>query len=123
MIPYHLKSLKLSVPKSHAQKSGLRSITPIDELDKKLNEIFSINMRKIVKETWNKRVKEYERKINSGDISDLIIALKELDTLDKSYSEKVLFESALNMLSSEYAVSSGMDNEKAKKIIIQLCRT
>ena len=114
------KNLILHIPKYQAKKSGMRPITPKHIIEKHIYKLCKKKKEKIHKEIWNKRIKEYEKKINSGNIQNIVEVLKELKNLEKSYSEKVLFEQAINMLSLEYSISIGIEKKEAKKKILSL---
>jgi len=70
---------------------------------------------------WSKRAQEYELKINSGDITLLAEVIRDLhknsDDPDRSYSERVIYESALNRLAGEFAVVREIDFEAAVTLL------
>lgn len=113
----NVKNLTLRIPKTQAKKCGMRFLTSISVLEKIFEDICKEEYIKPNKEIWNKRVKEYEKKINSGNINNVVSVLKELNISDKSYSEKILFEEALDMLSEEYSISKGIKKSEAKKYV------
>ena len=61
---------------------------------------------------WSKRALEYEQKINSGDVRLLGEVLRDLyrrdGDVDRSYSERQLYESALERFINEYASVKGV---------------
>ena len=79
---------------------------------------------KISRGMWSRRAKEYESKINSGNIilvAEVVRDLhKNVDDPDRSYSERVIYESALNRLSSEYAAIQNVDQNKASEDLMKI---
>lgn len=65
---------------------------------------------------------EYENKVNSGDIRLLAEVLRDLtrdiSDADRSYSERLIYESALERLSTEYSLIKNISIDEAKEEII-----
>ena len=68
---------------------------------------------------WSRRAQEYEQKINSGDLMSIAEVVRDLhrndDQREQSYSERQLYEAALDRLTREVAAVSGMDEAGAQK--------
>jgi CarD family transcriptional regulator len=64
---------------------------------------------------WSRRAQEYEQKINSGDILSIAEVVRDLHRSDgqreQSYSERQLYEAALERLTREIAVVRGGDDD------------
>ncbi|MEQ8367139.1 MAG: CarD family transcriptional regulator, partial [Roseicyclus sp.] len=62
---------------------------------------------------WSRRAQEYEQKINSGDLISIAEVVRDLhradDQREQSYSERQLYEAALERLTRELAAVKGMD--------------
>ena len=105
----------LRVPVKRAASAGLRLLCSMDKFHN-VFEVFQMKA-KTSKGMWSKRAHEYELKINSGDIDLLAEVVRDLfknvDDPERSYSERVIYESALNRLAGEYAVIHGLSLEKA----------
>ena len=75
---------------------------------------------------WSRRAQEYESKINSGDIMLLAEVLRDLtrdiDDADRSYSERVIYETAIYRLAGEYSVIAGLTIEKSQEEIIKIAK-
>ena len=114
-------NMTLRIPTKRAEAVGLRPLCTKDYLEK----VFSIlqSRPKTSKGMWSRRAQEYETKINSGDIASIAEVVRDLhknvDDPDRSYSERVIYESALNRLSGEYAAIEMIDAEKAIKFVIE----
>ena len=113
----HLKKEKLfiRVPINKAQKVGIRFIISNKDIDKIM--LILGEKPKSQRGIWSKRAIEYEMKINSGDlllIAEVIRDLyRESNNADRSYSEKVIYDLALDRLASEYALLYKMDQKEA----------
>ncbi|WPX97002.1 CarD family transcriptional regulator [Candidatus Bandiella woodruffii] len=124
VISFDNTSMTLRVPKSRANKVGLRHLNSNEFLDRAL-DILSGNEIKLHKGMWSKRVQQYENKINSGDIIAIAEVIKELhvniEKSERSYSEKVIYNDALERLAGEYAATHKLElNEAINKLRAKL---
>ncbi len=105
----------LRVPVKRATHVGLRPLCTLDKFTKVFN-VLQMKSR-VSKGMWSKRAQEYEIKINSGDIHSLAEVARDLhknsDDPERSYSERIIYESALNRLAGEYAAIKGIETDKA----------
>jgi CarD family transcriptional regulator len=66
---------------------------------------------------WSRRAQEYEQKINSGDLLSIAEVVRDLhraeDQPEQSYSERQLYEAALERLTREVAAVDGLDEAVA----------
>ena len=66
---------------------------------------------------WSRRAQEYEQKINSGDLIAIAEVVRDLhrqdDQREQSYSERQLYEAALERLTREIAAVAGNDENAA----------
>jgi CarD family transcriptional regulator len=77
---------------------------------------------------WSRRAQEYEAKINSGDIVAIAEVVRDLyrseSQPEQSYSERQLYEAALDRLSREIAVVQHVtETEAVKEIESQLAKS
>jgi CarD family transcriptional regulator len=77
---------------------------------------------------WSRRAQEYEAKINSGDIVAIAEVVRDLyrseSQPEQSYSERQLYEAALDRLSREIAVvQHSTETEAIKEIESQLAKS
>jgi len=74
---------------------------------------------KVKRAMWSRRAQEYEQKINSGDLIAIAEVVRDLhrtdDQREQSYSERQLYEAALERLTREVAAVAGGDEIGAAK--------
>ena len=79
---------------------------------------------KVKKIMWSRRAQEYENKINSGNpvaIAEVIRDLHRNENLaEQSYSERQIYEQALDRLSNEYAVFENISAADATQKILDI---
>ena len=118
------EKLTIKIPVNSAEKIGLRHLVSKTEMD----EIFVILRSgvKKLKGMWSRRAQEYETKINSGDIVLLAEVLRDLtrdiEDGERSYSERIIYETAVNRLASEYSIVCGVDFEEARDKVISTAK-
>jgi CarD family transcriptional regulator len=78
---------------------------------------------RIKRTMWSRRAQEYEAKINSGDLVSIAEVVRDLHRAsgqpEQSYSERQLYEAALDRLSREIAAVQHMTETEAVKEIEQ----
>jgi CarD family transcriptional regulator len=109
----------LKVPTSKVTAVGMRKLSETDTVEKALT---TLSGRARIKRTmWSRRAQEYEAKINSGDLVTIAEVVRDLYRSDtqpeQSYSERQLYEAALDRMSREIsAVRKLIDSESLKVI-------
>ena len=122
VISFAKEKMILRVPKSRAVKTGLRHLTSATDFE----DVIKVLKQKARngKGMWSKRAQEYEQKINSGEIIKIAEVLRDLHKNvgdnDRSYSERVIYEAALERLSTEYAASAKLDKPEACARLVEL---
>lgn len=117
---FEREKLTIKIPMNSADKIGLRHLISKSQMD----EVFAILRSgvKKLKGMWSRRAQEYETKINSGDIILLAEVLRDLtrdiEDSERSYSERIIYETAIHRLANEYSVIYGIDFEEAKEKVI-----
>ena len=107
--------MTLRIPTSKIQNVGLRKISD----EKTMAEAFETlkGKAKIRKVMWSRRAQEYENKINSGNpvaIAEVIRDLYRSENLaEQSYSERQIYEQAVERLASEVSVYNNCSMEEA----------
>lgn len=114
-INFRQDRLVLKVPVQKAQKSGLRPISSEERIN---DAITTLKGRaRIRRMMWSRRAQEYETKINSGDPVAIAEVLRDLkrsnDESEQSYSERQIYQSALERLAREYAAVENIAEQAA----------
>jgi len=115
VLDFEQEKLKLKVPTAKAISSGMRALSDDAQVKKAID---LLKGRARIKRTmWSRRAQEYEAKINSGDILAVAEVVRDLyratDQPEQSYSERQLFEAALDRLAREVAAVRKSDLSKA----------
>ena len=122
VISFVKDKMTLRVPKTRASKIGLRDLSSEDQIDSAIQILKT--KAKVSKGMWSKRAQEYETKINSGSIIAIAEVLRDLhknvDESDRSYSEKIIYDLAMNRLVNEYSVSMSLDRDEAQNKILSI---
>jgi len=111
--------LTLRVPTSKLEQAGVRKLAE-DNIVQRAMETLKGRAR-IKRTMWSRRAQEYEAKINSGDliaIAEVVRDLYRSETQpEQSYSERQLYESALDRMAREIAVVDKLDERTAMQRI------
>jgi CarD family transcriptional regulator len=79
---------------------------------------------KVKRTMWSRRAQEYEAKINSGDLISIAEVVRDLyrseTQPEQSYSERQLYESALDRMAREIAVVDKLDERTAMQRITEV---
>jgi CarD family transcriptional regulator len=107
--------MRLKLPVSKVKSSGLRKLSSKDRLKDALGTLQGRSqVRRVM---WSRRAQEYEAKINSGDpvaIAEVLRDLrKDTDESEQSYSERQIYQAALERLAREVAAIEKIDEKKA----------
>src|SRR6202163_4295963 len=111
--------MTLRVPVGKAKNSGLRRLSTRKEMD---TALATLKGRSRVKRAmWSRRAQEYEAKINSGDPVSIAEVVRDLyrseSQPEQSYSERQLYESALDRMAREVAAIERIDRDAAIGIL------
>ena len=109
----------LKVPTAKVTAVGMRKLAELEVVDKALG---TLSGRARVKRTmWSRRAQEYEAKINSGDLVTIAEVVRDLYRSDtqpeQSYSERQLYEAALDRMAREVAAVRKLIDSEALKVI------
>ena len=126
VINFMKDKMTLRVPTAKVANVGMRKLSEPALVKKALE---TLKGRARVKRTmWSRRAQEYEAKINSGDIVAIAEVVRDLyrseSQPEQSYSERQLYEAALDRLSREIAVvQHSTETEAVKEIECQLAKS
>jgi CarD family transcriptional regulator len=115
VISFERERMTLKVPITKVQESGLRKLANRKIID---NALKTLKGRVRVKRTmWSRRAQEYDAKINSGDPIQIAEVVRDLhrneDQPDQSYSERQMYQAALDRFSRELAAVENTAPEEA----------
>ncbi len=117
VISFEKDKMTLRVPTHKATEIGMRPLSAPDVVSKALDTLKG--KAKVKRAMWSRRAQEYEQKINSGDLMAIAEVVRDLyrndDQREQSYSERQLYEAALERLTREVAAVSGVDAGAAAK--------
>lgn len=119
VIDFQKDKMRLKVPVAKAQAIGMRKLSEGDYVERALKVVQG--KAKIKRTMWSRRAQEYDAKINSGDlisISEVVRDLFRADTQpEQSYSERQLYEAALDRMAREIAAVNKMSDTEAVHLI------
>ena len=117
VISFEKDKMTLRVPTHKATEIGMRSLSSPETVAKAMTTLKG--KAKAKKAMWSRRAQEYEQKINSGDLIAIAEVVRDLhrtdDQREQSYSERQLYEAALERLTREVAAVSGDGEASAGK--------
>ena len=125
VVHFDKDKMTLRVPVTKANTVGMRRLSSPEKMRSALK---TLKGRARIKRTmWSRRAQEYEAKINSGDIVAIAEVVRDLfrseSQPEQSYSERQLYEAALDRLSREIsAVQRITETEAIKEIEAALAK-
>jgi CarD family transcriptional regulator len=115
VIAFDQERMTLRVPIEKAKTSGLRKLSSRKIMDEALTTLKGRS--RVSRAMWNRRAQEYEAKINSGDPVSIAEVVRDLHRNagqpDQSYSERQIYEAALDRLARELAAVERIDKDSA----------
>jgi CarD family transcriptional regulator len=124
VITFEKDRMTLRLPIAKVRNSGLRRLATKKEM---LTALTRLKGRSRARRTmWSRRAQEYEAKINSGDPSSIAEVVRDLyrnaGQPDQSYSERQIYQAALDRLAREFAVIEKIDETTAAERLEQMLR-
>ena len=117
VISFEKDKMTLRVPTHKATEIGMRALSTPDVINHAMKTLKG--KAKVKRAMWSRRAQEYEQKINSGDLIAIAEVVRDLhrtdDQREQSYSERQLYEAALERLTREVAAVSGGDEAAAQE--------
>jgi len=119
VVSFEKDKMTLRVPTDKAVEVGMRSLSAPDVVADAMKTLKG--KAKVKKAMWSRRAQEYEQKINSGDLIAIAEVVRDLhradDQREQSYSERQLYEAALERLTREIAaVGNGNETDAGLEI-------
>ena len=115
VINFEKDRMILRVPVDKAKGSGLRQLSTRKQMEVALKTLGGRSrVRRVM---WSRRAQEYEAKINSGDPVSIAEVVRDLHRNagqpDQSYSERQIYQAALDRLSRELAAIEKIGEDAA----------
>jgi len=122
VLNFEKEKLTLRVPTGKLESVGMRKLAEEGVVKKAMD---TLKGRARVKRTmWSRRAQEYVAKINSGDLVSIAEVVRDLYRSDaqpeQSYSERQLYEDALDRMAREIAVVEKLDDRGAVQRITEV---
>ena len=119
VLRFEKERMTLRVPVNKVESIGMRKLSS----DKTLKEAMETlkGKPKVKRTMWSRRAQEYEAKINSGDLIAISEVVRDLyrsdDQPEQSYSERQLFEQAMDRMSREIGAVNKLTLTEAVQLI------
>jgi len=114
-ISFEKDRMRLKIPVMKAEAAGLRKLSTSDRMGDATKTLKG--KARVRRTMWSRRAQEYEMKINSGDPVSIAEVLRDLkrsdDDTEQSYSERQIYQSALERLAREVAAVESITEIKA----------
>ncbi len=122
VIQFEKDKMTLRVPTSKLASVGMRKLAEDNVVNKAME---TLKGRARIKRTmWSRRAQEYEAKINSGDLVSIAEVVRDLYRSEaqpeQSYSERQLYEAALDRMAREIAAVDKLDERGAMQRITEV---
>jgi CarD family transcriptional regulator len=105
VVSFERDRMTLRVPVDKVENSGLRKLSTKKIMDQALTTLKG--RARVKRAMWSRRAQEYEAKINSGDPVSIAEVVRDLhrgtSQPEQSYSERQIYEQALERLAHEIA--------------------
>ncbi|MBL8706321.1 MAG: CarD family transcriptional regulator [Rhodospirillales bacterium] len=124
VINFEKERMTLRVPVAKATNSGLRRLSSRKEMETALKTLKGRS--RVRRMMWSRRAQEYEAKINSGDPVSIAEVVRDLyrnaGQPDQSYSERQIYQAALDRLARELAAVEKIDEMAAAQKLESVLR-
>jgi len=121
VVSFEKDKMVLRVPTAKASAVGMRKLAEPDLIQKALDTL--TGRARIKRTMWSRRAQEYEAKINSGDLIAVAEVVRDLFRSEaqpeQSYSERQLYEAALDRVVRELSSVNRITDTEALKLIEQ----
>jgi CarD family transcriptional regulator len=115
VITFEKDKMTLRVPTGKSQSVGMRKLADENIVKRAMDTLKG--KARIKRTMWSRRAQEYEAKINSGDLISIAEVVRDLyrseSQPEQSYSERQLYEAALDRMAREIAAVAKLDERGA----------
>lgn len=119
VIEFDKDKMRLKVPVAKAATIGMRKLAENELVERSLKVVQG--RARIKRTMWSRRAQEYDAKINSGDLICIAEVVRDLYRADnqpeQSYSERQLYEAALDRMAREIAAVNKLSETEAVRLI------
>lgn len=123
------KDVTVLVPTDNAQAVGLRALSSGDHIQDAFKILTSpakrITQYEFTTTNWNKRNREYQNKLKTGNLKDLLEIYRDLRYIslkkELSFGEKNLLQQTESLLVEEISLVKKLSQEKAIEQLRTLC--
>lgn len=122
VIYFEKEKMTLRVPTQKAILVGMRALSTPAHVAKCMKTL--AGRARVKRAMWSRRAQEYEQKINSGDLVAIAEVVRDLhrndDQREQSYSERQLYEAALERLTREVTAVDAQGEDAAQRKISEI---
>ncbi len=124
VVVFDKEKMTLRVPIDKADTSGMRRLSSQQKMEQAITTLKGrARTRRVM---WSRRAQEYDAKLNSGDPVSIAEVVRDLHRdegqPDQSYSERQMYEAALERLAREFAAVENTDTEQAAEKLENVLR-
>ena len=122
VIEFEKDKMTLKVPTAKAVSTGMRALSEPAIIERAMTTLKG--RARVKRAMWSRRAQEYEQKIHSGDLISIAEVVRDLHRNDEqreqSYSERQLYEAALERLTRELGAAKGTGEDRAVEEVTEL---
>ena len=115
IVRFEQDRMTLRVPLEKARGLGLRTLSSKKQMEEAITTLKG--KARVRRDMWSKRAKQYDDKIRSGDPVSIAEVVRDLrrrsNQSEQSYSERQMYQAALERLAREFAAIEKIDQEAA----------
>ena len=115
VVRFEQDRMTLRVPLEKAKSLGLRTLSSRKQMDDAITTLKG--KARVSRDMWSKRARAYDEKIRSGNpvsIAEVVRDLRKKKTqTEQSYSERQMYQQALDRLAREFAAIEKIDKDVA----------
>lgn len=122
VITFEKDKMTLRVPTGKSQSVGMRKLAEEGVVRRAMETLKG--KARIKRTMWSRRAQEFEQKINSGDLVSIAEVVRDLFRAEtqpeQSYSERQLYEAALDRMAREIAAVEKIDERGAVQRVTEI---
>src|SRR5690606_912970 len=119
VIDFEKDKMRLKVPVAKAVSIGMRKLSETDFVERALKVVQG--KARVKRTMWSRRAQEYDAKISSGDLNLIAEVVRDPyraeNQPEQSYSERQLYEAALDRMAREIAAVNKMSETESVRLV------